>query len=57
MIVENEDACAIVEYDYLNPKGEKLSQDVAEVWQVKNDRLTRLTIYFDLVAYRNFMRG
>ena len=50
MIVEDEDACAIIGYDYVNPKGEKLSQDVAEVWQVKNDRLTRLTIYFDLVA-------
>ena len=57
MIVENEVVCAIVGYDYVNPKGEKLSQDVAEVWQVKDDRLTRLTIYFDLTAYRTFMRS
>ena len=57
MIVENEDACAIVEYDYLNPKGEKLSQDVAEVWQIKDNRLNRLTIYFDLTGYRTFMRS
>lgn len=57
MIAEDEDVCAIIGYDYVNSKGEKLSQDVAEVWQVRNNRLTRLTIYFDLTAYRNFMRS
>jgi len=57
MIVEGENACAIVGYDYANPKGQKMSQDVAEVWKVKDGKLTKLTIYFDLIAYRNFMRG
>jgi ketosteroid isomerase-like protein len=57
MTVEDDDACVIVRYDYVNPKGERLSQDVAEVWQVKDNRLTRLTIYFDLTAYRTFMRS
>jgi len=57
MIVEGGNACAIVGYEYVNPRGEKMSQDVAEVWEVKNEQLTKLTIYFDLTAYRNFMRG
>lgn len=57
MIVEGERACAVIAYVYVNPKGEKLSQDVAEVWRVKNNQLAALTIYFDLTAYRNFMRG
>jgi ketosteroid isomerase-like protein len=57
MIVEADDACAIVGYDYVNPKGEKLSRDVAEVWQVKDNRLASLTIFFDLTAYRTFMRS
>lgn len=57
MIIEDENVCAVVSYDYMNPKGEKLHQDVAEVWEVKNEQLTKLTIYFDLTAYRTFMRG
>lgn len=57
MMAEGGDACAIIGYVYVNPKGEKLSQDVAEVWQVRDGQLTSLTIYFDLTAYRNFMRG
>ncbi len=57
MIVEGDDACAIVNYDYINPKGAKLNQDVAEVWKVKNGKLAQLIIYFDLTVYRNFMRS
>ena len=55
LIVEGENACAIISYDYVNPKGERMSQDVSEIWKVKNNKLTKLTIYFDLTAYRNFM--
>jgi ketosteroid isomerase-like protein len=57
LIVDEERACAIVDYVYVNPKGERLSQSVAEVWQVRNDKFTELIIYFDLTAYRSFMRG
>ncbi|OLC29586.1 MAG: hypothetical protein AUH31_06505 [Armatimonadetes bacterium 13_1_40CM_64_14] len=57
MIAEGERACAVVGYDYVNPKGQKMRQDVAEVWEIKDGRLAKLTIYFDLLAYRNFMRG
>ena len=55
LIVEGETACAIVGYEYVNPKGERMAQDVAEIWEVKNDKLAKLTIYFDLTAYRNFI--
>ncbi len=55
LIVEGESACAIVGYEYVNPKGERMAQDVAEIWEVKNDNLAKLTIYFDLTAYRNFI--
>ncbi len=57
LIVEGDRACAIVDYVYINPKGNKLSQSVAEVWSVKNGKFSGLTIYFDLTAYRTFMRG
>jgi ketosteroid isomerase-like protein len=57
MIVERGDACAIVGYVYVNSRGEKMSQDVAEVWEVRDGKLAKLTIYFDLTAYRSFMRA
>ena len=57
MIVEDDHACSIISYTYVNPKGEKMNQDVAEISEVKDGKLIRLTIYFDLTAYRSFMRG
>lgn len=57
MIVEDGKACSIISYTYINPRGEKMNQDVAEVAEVKDGKLARLTIYFDLTAYRHFMRG
>ncbi len=57
LIVDGDDACAIVSYDYVNPNGKKMNQDVAEVWEIKKSKLNKLTIYFDLTAYRNFMKS
>jgi ketosteroid isomerase-like protein len=57
IIGEGENLCAIVSYDYINPKGVKWNQDVAEIWKIKDNKLVQLTIYFDLIAYRNFMRS
>ncbi len=55
MIGEDNDACVIASYDFVSPKGNKLTQDVAEIWKVKDGELSSLTIYFDLTAFRNFM--
>ena len=57
MIAEENSACAIISYDYINSKGEKMKQDDAEVWEVKDGKLSKLTLYFDITAYRTFMRG
>jgi hypothetical protein len=56
-IVEGPKACFVVRYTYANQKSESLVQDVAEVWECAGDELSRLTLYFDLTAYRTFMRG
>ncbi len=55
LIVEDTNACAVVSYDYVSPKGEKLHQDDAEVWKVTNGQIVALTIYFDITEFRNFM--
>ena len=55
LIIEDANACAVVSYDYINAKGEKLRQDDAEVWKVVNGKIEALTIYFDITEFRNFM--
>lgn len=56
-IVEGAKACFVVRYTYVNQKSENLVQDVAEVWELAGETLSRLTLYFDLTTYRSFMRG
>jgi ketosteroid isomerase-like protein len=57
IILEGEKACFIISYTYVNSKKENLNQDVAEVWEVRGGKLAKVTIYFDLTAYRRFMQG
>jgi ketosteroid isomerase-like protein len=55
IIIEDTSACAVVSYDYISPKGNKLHQDDAEVWKIAEGRIESLTIYFDITEFRNFM--
>ncbi len=55
LMVEDGNACAVVSYDYVSPKGAKLHQDDAEVWKVVEGKIAALTIYFDITEFRNFM--
>jgi len=52
MIVENENACALVSYDLISPKGKNFSGDVAEIWKVKDGKLESLAIYFDTAEFQ-----
>jgi ketosteroid isomerase-like protein len=55
LIVEGDDAAAVVGYDYVSPAGARLHQDDAEVWKVAGDKIAALTIYFDITEFRAFM--
>lgn len=55
LIVDGENACAVVSYTYTSPKGETIQQDDAEVWKVENGEVVSLTIYFDITEFRSFM--
>ena len=57
VIIQEEHACVIVDYSYANSKGEKMQQDDAEVFMILDGKIAEMTVYFDLTAYRNFMRG
>jgi ketosteroid isomerase-like protein len=51
MIVENDNACVIGNYDYQFPNGKKINGDVAEIWTAKNGKLNSLTIFFDTLTF------
>jgi len=55
MIVENENAFALVSYDLVSPKGTSFSSDVAEIWRIKENKLVSLAIYFDTAAFAKDM--
>lgn len=55
LIAEGTDACAVVSYDYVSPKGATLHQEDAEVWKVVDGEIVALTIYFDITEFRTFM--
>lgn len=51
MIVEGDNACVIGNYDLEFPTGMKINADIAELWTVKDGKLTSLTIYFDTLTF------
>jgi ketosteroid isomerase-like protein len=53
IIVENENACAVVTYNLVSPKGNSFESDVAEIWKIKDGKLDSLAIYFDTAAFQN----
>jgi ketosteroid isomerase-like protein len=55
LIVDGPNAAAVVSYEYVNPAGDRLQQDDAEVWKVENGQIVSLTIYFDITEFRSFM--
>jgi len=55
MIVESENACALVSYDLMSPKFKRFSSVVAEIWKVKEGKLDSLEIYFDTAAFQSAM--
>jgi ketosteroid isomerase-like protein len=56
MIVEEDRACVIGNYDYEFPGGKKINGDVAEIWKVKNGKLDSLTIFFDTLSFEQFTK-
>jgi ketosteroid isomerase-like protein len=53
MIVEDDTACVIGNYDYVFPNGKSINGDVAEIWKIKDDKLDALTIFFDTLTFQD----
>lgn len=56
MIVEEDGACVIGNYDLVFPSGKSINANVAEIWKIKDDKLDSLTIYFDTLGFENFSK-
>ncbi len=56
MIVEDDQACVIGNYDYEFPGGKKTNGNVAEIWKVKDGKLDSLTIFFDTLTFELFTK-
>ena len=52
MIIDGDKACVIENYDYVFPNGKSINGDVAAIWEVKNDKLDALTIFFDTSTFQ-----
>jgi ketosteroid isomerase-like protein len=53
MIIEDEKACVIGNYDLKFPNGKAENGNVAELWTAKNGKLQSLTIFFDTLTFAN----
>jgi len=51
LIVKDDRACVIGNYDYVFPNGKSINGDVAEIWKVKDGKLDSLMIFFDTYTF------
>lgn len=51
MIVEDDKASVIGNYDFVFPNGVKINGNVSENWTVENGKLKSLTLYFDTLTF------
>lgn len=51
MIIQDNKACVIGNYDLRFPNGKELNGNVAELWTAKNGKLQSLRIYFDTLTF------
>ncbi|HEY8917844.1 MAG TPA: nuclear transport factor 2 family protein [Chitinophaga sp.] len=51
MVVEDDTASVIGNYDFVFPNGVKINGNVSENWTVENGKLKSLTLYFDTLTF------
>jgi ketosteroid isomerase-like protein len=56
MIIENDKASVIGNYDFQFSNGFKINGNVSENWTVKNGKLQSLTLYFDTLTFMSNLK-
>jgi ketosteroid isomerase-like protein len=57
MLVADDRAFVLANYDYVFPKGQCINGDVVEIWKVKDGKLDALTIFFDTHTFHVLTTG
>lgn len=57
MFTSDDGAFVLANYDYSFPNGKNINANVAELWKVKNGKLTGLTIFFDTENFQTFLKA
>jgi ketosteroid isomerase-like protein len=55
LIAEGSHAAVIAHYNLISPKGNTSASDIAEIFEVENGKIISSRIFFDTVAFREFM--
>lgn len=55
MIIQEDKACVLVDYELQSPKSNTTNCVVAEILSVKDNKISSSAIFFDTAAFRNFM--
>jgi ketosteroid isomerase-like protein len=55
IIASDGKACVIANYNLISPKGNKLNFDIVEIWEITDEKLRSLTIYYDTVTFNKFV--
>ncbi len=55
LFIDNDTACAIINYDYISSNSVTFRQDDAEVWKVADGKIVSFTLYYDETEYRALM--
>ena len=53
MIIQDDKACVVGNYNFQFPNGQKINGNVSEHWTIKNGKLQSLRIYFDTLTFAN----
>ena len=53
MIIQEDKACVVGNYNFQFPNGQKINGNVSEHWRIKNGKLQSLRIYFDTLTFAN----
>ncbi len=56
MMISDDRAYVLANYDYVFPRGDSVNGDVVELWKIKNGKLDTLTIFFDTLTFERLTK-
>ena len=56
MMIADDRAYVLANYDYVFPQGDAVNGDVVELWKIRNGKLDTLTIFFDTLTFERLTK-